>query len=87
MSKVQQEKHDVIHSNKKNENNSNPPKKRGKYVNWDKPVEKQQGKTLVDLLLEIILCDNGKLLKNCLGITMDNKSIGITCCIHRLIVR
>jgi hypothetical protein len=32
----------------------------------------------VDLLLEVTLNDNGKLLKNCLGIHMGKRPIGVT---------
>ena len=45
---------------------------------WEKCVAKQQEKKLVDVLLEFTLNDNGKPLKNCLGINMGKRPIGIT---------
>ena len=75
MPKAQQGKR-VTRYNKSNENNS--PKIRGEYMHWEKRVAKQQEKKLVDLSLDVTLNDNGKLLKNCLGINMGKRPIGVT---------
>jgi hypothetical protein len=66
----------VTRYNKSNENDS--PKIRGEYMHWKKRVAKQQEKELVDRLLEVALNDNGKLLKNCIGINMGKRPIGVT---------
>ena len=66
----------VARYNKSNENHS--PKVKGEYMHWEKRVAKQQEKKLVDRLLEVVLNDNGNLLKNCLGINMGKRPIGVT---------
>jgi hypothetical protein len=46
-------------------------------MHWEKRVSKQQEKKLVDHLLEVALNYNGKLLKNCLGINIGKRPIGV----------
>ncbi|KAG2207462.1 hypothetical protein INT46_007229 [Mucor plumbeus] len=67
MPKTQQGKR-VVRYNKSNNENNNSPKIREEYMHWEKPVANQQEKKLVDLLLEVTLNDNEKLLPKSLHI-------------------